>query len=390
MPSGTGRNMNNAVYIAFDFFAALVLFIIMDRSRSFLLSKKDRIFRQILVTTIVVLVFDASTWLFNGGTGAASLILNNLSHYAYWFASLLPCYFSLLYCVYAVSPELYKRIRFTLSMPLWIGVGLLLLNEKSGWIFTVTSNNLYQQGPYFLLVGSLPFIHMGLAIALTLAAAMRTPKNQRKQYEMLTFFMSFPVLGSLLSIFMYGYLTFWPEFTLAMLMSYVYFQKGDLSLDALTNINNRRRFDDYCTWKWRNLGEEENLVLIVLDINDFKSINDNFGHAEGDSALVLAANALKKVMSNERGFLARIGGDEFAIVLDNVSDETVSSLITRIKAQVRADNAKAQSPYLITFALGYACTYGNQKVDFKKFFSDADKAMYAHKRSFKTNTTVNA
>lgn len=95
-------------------------------------------------------------------------------------------------------------------------------------------------------------------------------------------------------------------------------------------------------------------------------------------------------MFDRRGFLARIGGDEFAIVLDNATDDEVSSIISNIKTQMRIENEQAQSPYSITFAIGYACTYGKQKIDFKKFFSDADHAMYAHKRSFKAKDTVNA
>lgn len=375
--------MGGAIYVELDLFAALVLLIIMDKSRSFLLSKKERIFRRVLVSTLIVLIFDASTWLFNGMRFEGAENLNLIANYLYWFVSLFPCYLGLMYCCYEISPNLYEKTKVLFSLPIWLGAALLIANQSTGWIFTITSENLYQRGQHFLLVGALPFLHMGLAITLMAVVTIRSPKHQRKQYEMLALFMSIPLWGSLLQIFVYGLITIWPGLTLTILISYVYFQKGNLSLDSLTGTNNRRRFDDYCGWKWRNLGSEDSLFLVVLDINDFKSINDTYGHAEGDAALIRAAETLKKVMAHGKGFLARIGGDEFAIVLNNVSEDVVALLVSSIKEQIQEENLRADKPYRISFAIGYAGTYGKQKVDFKKFFSDADHAMYAHKRSFK-------
>ena len=86
-------------------------------------------------------------------------------------------------------------------------------------------------------------------------------------------------------------------------------------------------------------------------------------------------------MSNEKGFLARIGGDEFAILLSNVSESAVGALTDRIRNLLEAENCSAGESYRLSFSVGYAGTDGSRKMDFAKLFSQADEAMYIQKRS---------
>ena len=194
--------------------------------------------------------------------------------------------------------------------------------------------------------------------------------------------MAAPLVGALLQIFFYGIVTIWIGLTLTDLMCYVYIQRGNLATDPLTGVNNRRRFDSYSTWRWKELRGSDTLWLVMLDVDKFKRINDTYGHAEGDTALVRAAEVLKHALTGmKEAFLARIGGDEFAILLNNTDETAVQALCECICALMETDNAISGRPYRLSFSIGYASISGEDKPDFRILFARADQKMYEQKRA---------
>ena len=93
--------------------------------------------------------------------------------------------------------------------------------------------------------------------------------------------------------------------------------KTQISTDPLTRLNNRGQLAGYISQKSNIYHENRLTIVIMFDINDFKLVNDTYGHAEGDRALILVANALKEVTRNHSMpmFLARYGGVEFILVV---------------------------------------------------------------------------
>jgi len=373
--------LGSVLYVEIDVFAALMLLIIMERGKSSLLTVTQRLFRHELEAVTAVLLLDAATWLLNGAGFPGARGLSVFFNYLYWASTLLPCYIGMLYCFCVVFGRLRRGTALAFAVPIFAGAALLALNPRSGWIFAVSAANVYARGRYFLAVGAIPFIHMAAAVAVTAYRLFRARPYERRKYVMLMVFMVLPLFGALAQILVYGVVTLWPGLALSMLMCYVYIQNGNLSTDPLTGLNNRGRFDTYTAWRWEALRGTSSLYLIVLDVDKFKTINDTCGHAEGDRALVRAAGVLKRAMDGRGGFLARIGGDEFAVVLGDADAQEAEALMARIRTLMEEENRAARRGYELSFSMGCAGVSGAEKTNFSEVFARADRAMYAEKKA---------
>lgn len=155
------------------------------------------------------------------------------------------------------------------------------------------------------------------------------------------------------------------------------------SLDGLTQVANRRSFDEYMQREWRRLFRDQApLAMILCDIDYFKNYNDTYGHQAGDECLKKVANALKKSLKRPADFVARYGGEEFAIVLPNTSTEGAMKVAERIHSYVRElhidHNASLVNKY-ITVSLGVAVTVPTLKYSLEQLIYTADLGLYEAK-----------
>ncbi len=108
------------------------------------------------------------------------------------------------------------------------------------------------------------------------------------------------------------------------------------AIDGLTQIANRRRFDEYLSDEWERLTEaQQPLSLILCDVDRFKPYNDVEGHQKGDECLQSIAKTLNDYISKTQGLAARYGGDEFAIILPNTDAATARQIAEQIKSDIQ-------------------------------------------------------
>ncbi len=152
----------------------------------------------------------------------------------------------------------------------------------------------------------------------------------------------------------------------------------ELRVDALTGVNNRRYFDEYYSTKVVS-HTDALLSLILFDIDNFKQANDNFGHQHGDDVLKFVAQ-LAATIATEQDFVARIGGDEFAIVCEHNDPDWPTSLARELKSRVAHESVLLNdSRHETTISVGIATL--NKRVDDKgSLFNAADAALYQSKR----------
>lgn len=155
------------------------------------------------------------------------------------------------------------------------------------------------------------------------------------------------------------------------------------SVDGLTQVANRRRFDEYLNIEWRRLAREQNpLSLILCDIDYFKRYNDTYGHLTGDECLQRVASALRQALRRPTDLVARYGGEEFAIILPNTDAQGAAIVAEAIRQGVRQleiPHAQSLSSSYVTLSLGIACQIPTPDISPQQLIATADRGLYQAK-----------
>ncbi len=155
----------------------------------------------------------------------------------------------------------------------------------------------------------------------------------------------------------------------------------DLALvDDLTGLYNRRGFLNLATRDLRAARRsDETLLVSFADLDDLKQINDTAGHAVGDRALRDTAAILRQTF-RDSDLVARIGGDEYAVLVRHAGPESAGVLADRLKRHVREFNRRAARPYQLSISLGFAAHKANTLGSVAGLLDRADRALYRDKR----------
>jgi diguanylate cyclase (GGDEF)-like protein/PAS domain S-box-containing protein len=159
----------------------------------------------------------------------------------------------------------------------------------------------------------------------------------------------------------------------------------DLSLfDELTKIYNRRGFLALAEQQIKVAHRtKKEMALFYADLDDLKKINDNFGHEEGDAALIEAAAVLKEAF-RDSDIIARLGGDEFVVLAIDVAEGRTAALARRLRDMVQAKNARPEAAYPVSFSLGIAPYDPDRPCSIQELLAQADRKMYQDKAARKS------
>ncbi len=151
--------------------------------------------------------------------------------------------------------------------------------------------------------------------------------------------------------------------------------------DYLTGLYNRRGFLILAEQP-RNLAKRLNkkLLLLFVDIDGLKRINDTRGHRQGDRALIEIADLLRGTF-RQSDLIARVGGDEFVVLGIVVPEENAEKITARLQANLDARNARGDLGYALTISRGLACSNPENPCSIDELLAQADALMYEHKQS---------
>lgn len=371
--------MNFASKIILNIYSILILVMILHQiiQRENQSSKTDKIYKQIVIFSIIMLIIDITSR-FDGSGNPLYEVLNHGTNFLLFAFNLVIPSLWLLYVHTRVYDEQIRNKN--LSYFLWgvniVNTILITISLKYGWIYYIDKNNIYHRGPYYAVTVIATIILVVAAFVLIYKNKQAIPK---RHYFALQFFAVPPILGVVIQTLFYNVAIGYNTLALSVLLVFLNIQRISLNTDYLTGISNRSNFEKALGDKILKASKSNSFSGIMIDLDDFKSINDQYGHLIGDEALKDAAKILlNSTKSND--ILARLGGDEFVLILDVNDPDRLELIVDRIRKSVDFYNETSDMPYKLKFSIGYDVYDPASKMTGEEFTHHIDTLMYKDKQ----------
>ncbi len=261
---------------------------------------------------------------------------------------------------------------------------MTLASPFTGWFFVIDEGNRYIRGLLFPVMAIVSISYLAVACGMALKDTVKNGWDVNKNVNFpLLVFPAAVIVAVAIQIRFFGVSIIWVSAMLACTSIYINMQNAEISTDHLTGLYNRRRLDQHLQRRIRAKRAGHLLFAVILDLNEFKKINDVYGHLEGDNALVRTAELLRRSCKKGEDFIARLGGDEFIVVGKRASMGEIELLIENIQSNVSICNKNLQSEYVLSLSIGYSVFREADTVD--SFLAAADKEMYRCKQNSKVS-----
>lgn len=367
--------IGNIIMNTFSAIILLTVYLYYYRSKSDM-PHKLKMFSYLIIASLCMLVLD-SLGRFDGQDGSFYGILNRAGNLMLFsFIPVIPSLWILFVDSYLNQSYIInkKLIGFVAALNI-LNIGAVVISQYFGWIYTIDSNNIYHRGKYFYLSTVLIIVLIIMALVNILTKFNRVEK---KQFWIFQLFLIPPFVGILLQNFVYGYTFVMSGVTLSILMLSLYIQNQYMNIDYLTGVYNRRMLESLLVTKVDTSVRNKTFGAIMIDLNNFKYINDTYGHKIGDEALQITARLLKGCIRG-KDFIARYGGDEFCIILDVSDNKSLENVVSRIVQAIQKHNATSDSPYELGLSMGYSMYDIHSNMSAEEFQIKIDRLMYKNK-----------
>lgn len=317
------------------------------------------------ILEIITVVNTANTF----NAAVVSAIANSLGFSLASFVG----YFMLLIVIDKTPLEKYRKL---LKLPLIFNIMFSLSSIWTGLVFMVTPDNNYSRGPLFMVQFIVNICYILLFIIISFSE-----KKKRKQLldDKVCFWVNclLVIAGIFLQVLYPNILLIWVSVSIYMVFCYITTLNIQLKRDPLTNVFNRRTYQN----NLNRLNGKQAATIINIDINNFKTINDTFGHAFGDEVLIVTSEALQNSFENF-GYTYRIGGDEFSILTNNhLPSEAIYEIFLSIETTLHP--LKERLKFTTLFSYGHYNYDPKTCDDIHEAEKYADQLMYTHKNEFK-------
>jgi diguanylate cyclase (GGDEF)-like protein len=314
--------------------------------------------------------------LFNGSTFASGFAVNQIINVLYYIGNIMPAIFWVLYANYKIYNKEEKLIKQAYILLPFVLVNLIIsvTSPFSKLYFYIDEKNLYHRGILFLPLNLFCYSLLIYAFIIFVKNRKRIPKGEATA---LMFYAVPPIFATVVQGMFYGVSLIWPAVTLSLLIIYLNLQNYSLNTDYLTGLFNRRQLETYISSKMNSSSNKFSGILI--DVDDFKDINDKFGHHIGDEALKTVSTIIKETLSRN-DFVARYGGDEFVIIMNTTNTEKLKRAVSKLYYAVQKTNESGLYSYPLSLSMGYKVYNPQLNVSPEDFLREIDALMYENKK----------
>ena len=184
------------------------------------------------------------------------------------------------------------------------------------------------------------------------------------------------LVGISLQLMFYGLSLIFSSTSISILIIYLNIQNRDLERDYLTGLYNRMELDKFLSCKFKNSSKLWGALMI--DIDDFKKINDNYGHITGDKAIIRTSEIIKNSFHAD-DFISRFGGDEFVVIVDIKEERDLDKVAARLQTKFDDYNKRKENPYLLSVSIGSSIYDKDKYKNSDEFIHFIDSIMYKNK-----------
>ena len=333
-----------------------------------------RLLQQMMVTIGIASISDCCVYYLAGSSNIVIKVLVFLSGSGLFLGNVMIGYLWAKFIMVHMNipfSDIRRNIYRTIGL---ISIVLLVINIFYPLVFSV-SDGRYQRG--FAYIIFLIFAAFYILDSLYLYVK-RVKKNGSLKLFPVHIFLIPVILGVVIQAFFVEIAITWTSIAISVAGIMTALKNEIIFTDCLTGLYNR----EYLEFLHKRACNKKDCWVsgIMIDLNGFKQINDNYGHAEGDLALCIVADLLLKSFS-EYGVVTRYAGDEFVIMLNTTDDQLIQKIIKSAKKNFVTENEKNDKLYQLSASMGYAITnQSNETID--DFMNRIDEQMYQDKMKY--------
>lgn len=336
-------------------------------------NKEDRLLLGIMLLIVCACVADAASFTVDNRPGELFRGLSYVSNFVLFFANLVigPLW------VMLVSRHIYGNVsRFQCVLMTSISglvFALLIANFFYPVVFRISETNVYSRGPLFMVNNLMEVAFMIDGVIIYLIGRARS--GGVKFFPVLQFVWPIFICVCLQNFF-YGISTVWVGIAVGFTSLMLALQNENIFIDKLTRLFNRYYLDRISG----TLKRSNKIAMMMIDMNGFKSINDNLGHSQGDDALFSMAEILRETVESH-GTAVRYAGDEFVIVINTDNEQVAASYRDKIKQKLADFNKKRIKKYKLSASIGMGI-FDLKQNNLDEILEIIDKRMYEDKKAY--------
>ncbi len=338
---------------------------------------QDKVYDTMCVVDICGALLETVSFLVDGQTFPGAIAINYLSNGLCFLGTVT---IGFLWSTYVNMRIFQNRSRTMRDAKLLVipwaieAVAVLATLCGTGFLFSISADNVYQRGPG----AAIGYISLGLYFAYSTFVVHHTQKQGvNLHFFPIQYFVGPCIVGVVGQFLCYGITTSWISVAVAITFVQMQIYAENIYRDSLSGLFNRRYLDR--TLEKIGKAGSKDLYGIMLDINDFKTINDTLGHSTGDRAIYVMGDILFRSIP-EGAMALRYAGDEFIVLLPNADEEKTLATMAAIQAALTALNDSHAEPFTLHAAMGHA--QFNPGDTPEAFLRHMDEKMYEQKREF--------
>ena len=353
---------------------------------------------------ILLLLFDCLAWSYQGSTSRTAYYIVRISNFGVYMINYIYMSLFVLYLLISLNRGEVKmpvRARIVIALS-GLGIALLIVSQFSDKLYYyIDENNRYHRGDGFLISQAIAVI--GIVLCFTIIIQYRNRIESAVFWATMSYFI-LPCIATIIVIFYYGlslqtisvvmstqimFVVDMIDVDRRLLSSKLQFKhaKYEAEHDSLTGLYNKtaglERIRDYIS----NMTDDDRASVLFVDIDDFKSVNDTYGHAVGDYWIEVVGKLLKSECDSD-DIACRFGGDEFVLIHKGIAD--VESVQSKMKRFGRKMQLKATEHGQDVHCSSGVCQIIGSGHDPEECINMADNALYEAKKKGKHTSVIHS